>query len=152
VAARRKKSPAVRRPDPSDVVLPARPKKVPFAFVLDELDQLEPRTNPMFGSLGVYVGEKIVLILRERGKDEDDGVWIATTAEHHDSLREELPAMQSIAVFGDKVTGWQVLRASHPDFEEQVLRCCEFIRDRDPRIGKVPKGKKRPSASRDAKS
>jgi len=38
----------------------------------------------MFGCLAVYVKEKIVLILRDR-RDEtaDNGVWLATTEDHH---------------------------------------------------------------------
>jgi hypothetical protein len=47
--------------------------------------------------------------------------------------------MRSIQVFRKKVTGWQVLPADAPDFEEAALRACELIVARDPRIGKVPK-------------
>ena len=93
----------------------------------------------MFGCLAVYVGEKIVLILREKpGQSLDNGVWLATTREHHESLRGEFPSMRSIQVLGKKVTGWQVLPADAPDFEEAAMRACELIIARDPRIGKVP--------------
>jgi hypothetical protein len=47
--------------------------------------------------------------------------------------------MRSIQVLGKKVTGWQVLPADTPDFEEAALRACELVLARDPRIGKVPK-------------
>src|SRR4051812_30225190 len=94
-------------------------KRVPFEFVLEALAELRPRTNPMFGCLAVYVGPKIVLILRDRPTaQEDNGVWLATTPEHHDSLRREFPPMRSIGVLGKKVTGWQLLPAEAPDFEE----------------------------------
>ena len=94
----------------------------------------------MFGCLAVYVGNKIVLILRDkREPDADNGVWLATTEEHHESLRREFPNMRSIQVFRKKVTGWQVLPADAPDFEEAALRACELVAARDPRIGKVPK-------------
>lgn len=94
----------------------------------------------MFGCLAIYVREKIVLILRDKAKPpEDDGVWLATTAEHHESLRREFPSMRSIRVFGTKVTGWQVLPCDAHDFEWAALRACELIAARDPRIGKVPK-------------
>ncbi len=86
------------------------------------------------------MGNKIVLILRDkREPDADNGVWLATTEEHHESLRREFPNMRSIQVFRKKVTGWQVLPADAPDFEEAALRACELIVARDPRIGKVPK-------------
>ena len=127
-------------PDP--LRLKAR-KPVPHEFVLDALAALSPRTRPMFGCLAVYVGPKIVLILRAKGRPPaDDGVWLATTAEHHESLRAEFPHMRSIGVLGKPITGWQVLPADAPDFEEAALRACELIAARDLRIGKVP-GKRR---------
>ena len=101
----------------------------------------------MFGCLAVYVEDKIVLILRDkRDKTSDNGVWLATTEEHHESLRREFPNMRSIQVLGKKVTGWQVLPVDAPDFEEAALRACELIIARDPRIGKVP-GERRASRS-----
>ena len=112
----------------------------PHEFVLDAIACLAPTTRRMFGCLAVYVGEKIVLILRDRlDSPADNGVWLATTAEHHESLRLEFPRMRSIQLFGRKVTHWQVLPADATDFEEAALRACDLIRARDPRIGKVPK-------------
>ena len=55
--------------------------------------------------------------------------------------------MRSIKVLGTEVTGWQVLPADEPDFEEAALRACELILAKDPRIGKVP-GARRRCASR----
>jgi len=119
-------------------------KRIPHEFVLEALAELSPRTNPMFGCLAIYVGEKIVMILRDKGGGAiDDGVWIATTIEHHASLREELPNIRSISLLGKDVTGWQILPVDAPDFEEAALRACELIVARDPRIGKVPKGRRK---------
>jgi hypothetical protein len=93
----------------------------------------------MFGCLAVYVDEKIVLILRDKPDyPGDNGVWLATTVEHHESLREEFPAMRSVAALSKGVTGWQNLPADAADFEELALRACELVLRRDPRIGKVP--------------
>ena len=101
----------------------------------------------MFGYLAVYIGEKIVLILRDKGKPAaDDGVWLATTAKHHESLRGEFPNMRSIRLFGIPATHWQVLPADAPDFEESAVRACELIAARDPRIGKVPKARRAKAA------
>jgi len=142
--------PTPRRKKPfrgTDEPLPAaKPRKnVPHEFVLDALAELSPRTNPMFGCLAVYVGEKIVLVLRDkREPNADNGVWLATTQEHHESLRREFPNMRSIEVFGKEVTGWQVLPADAPDFEEAALHACDLIAARDPRIGKVPKPRRTP--------
>ena len=113
---------------------------VPHEFVLEALFTLSPRTRPMFGCTAVYVGSKIVLILRDRPKNTaDNGVWIATTETHHESLRREFPHMHSIGVLGKDVTGWQILPVDAPNFEEAALRACDLILARDPRIGKIPK-------------
>ena len=127
-------------------------KGVPHQFVLDAISALSPMTRPMFGCLAVYVADKIVLILRDkRGETADNGVWLATSKEHHESLRGEFPNMRSIQVLGKGVTGWQVLSVDTPDFEEAALHACELILARDARIGKVP-GTRRASGSRATKS
>ncbi|HXM45262.1 MAG TPA: hypothetical protein VN924_28765 [Bryobacteraceae bacterium] len=127
-----------------------RRKPVPHEFVLDAMAELSPRTRSMFGCLALYVGDKIVLILRDKsGQTADNGVWLATTEEHHRSLRGEFPNMRSIQAFGKEVTGWQVLPADAPDFEETALRACELVAARDPRIGKIPGTRRRPARSGD---
>ena len=125
---------------PHDPLLALKPRKaIPHEFVLEALAAVSPQTHSMFGCLAVYVGDKIVLILRDRcDATADNGVWLATTVEHHDSLRRSFPNMRSIQVFRTKVTGWQVLPVDAPDFEESALAACELIVARDPRIGKVP--------------
>ncbi len=119
-----------------------RERPAPHEFVLDAIASLSPVTRPMFGCLAVYVEEKIVLILRDKpSANADNGVWLATTKEHHESLRREFPSMRSIGVLGKKVTGWQLLPADAPEFEEMALRACDLILGGDARIGKVPKRK-----------
>jgi hypothetical protein len=115
-------------------------KPVPHEFVLDALASLSPETRPMFGCLAIYVGNKIVGVLRDKRDEtaDDDGMWLATTVDHHKSLKQDFPSMRSIRVLGKKVTGWQVLPADAADFEESALRACEFVIVGDPRIGKVP--------------
>lgn len=131
----------------------ARRKAVPHRFVFEALESLTPRTRFMFGCFAIYVGDKIVLLLRDRPSETaDNGVWLATTAEHHESLRREFPNMRSIQLFGKEETEWQVLPADAPDFEESALRACELILTRDPRIGKVPKSKRRAVDSRAPRS
>jgi hypothetical protein len=135
----------------SDALFSARKpgKPAPFGFVLEELAGLAPWTRPMFGCTAVYVDEKIVFILRDRkGEVDDNGVWVATTREHHESLRRQLPSLRSIKVFGSGDTGWQVLPAGADDFEESVVLACALVRAGDPRIGKVPTSRrKRPRRS-----
>jgi len=111
--------------------------------VLEAIAALSPQTRPMFGCLAVYVGDKIVLILRDKQEHRaDNGVWLATTKEHHESLRREFPNMRSIQLLGKEITGWQVLSAEAKDFEEAALRACKLIVARDARIGKVPKARR----------
>jgi hypothetical protein len=132
---------------PLNDALPVKRKTIPHEFVLDALASLSPRTNPMFGCLAIYVGEKIVLILRDKPTATDDnGVWLATTHEHHESLRRDFPNMRSIAVLGKKPTAWQTLPADADDFEDAALRACELVLAGDPRIGKVPGARRSRSA------
>ena len=126
-------------PGLDESLLPKRRKPIPHTFVLDAIASLSPYTRPMFGCLAIYVKDKIVLILRDKPTSTvDNGVWLATTEEHHQSLRREFPNMRSIQVLGKPVTGWQVLPADAPDFETTSLRACELVLAEDPRIGKVP--------------
>ena len=129
-----------------DALFRVKPHKaVPFEFVLDALSALSPYTRPLFGCLAVYVQDKIMLVLRDkRTSTVDNGVWLATTREHHESLRRDFPGMRSIKVLGKEVTGWQVLPADAPEFEEAALRACELILAGDPRIGKGPGARRTP--------
>jgi hypothetical protein len=147
----------MRKPRPKKAFLPPggrifpvkRRKAVPYEFVLEALADLPTETRTMFGCLAVYLGDKIVLILREgREPPADNGVWLATTEEHHHSLAREFPNMRSIQLFGNKITGWQVLPADVADFEQAALHACELIVARDPRIGKVPKSRQKSTKRR----
>jgi len=120
-------------------LLPKQRKPIPHAFVLDAISTLSPYTRPLFGCLAIYVKDKIVLILRDKPTHAaDNGVWLATTEEHYQSLRREFPNLRSIQLLGKPMTGWQVLPADAPDFESSAMRACELVLAGDPRIGKVP--------------
>ncbi|MGC9949837.1 MAG: hypothetical protein ABSF64_25995 [Bryobacteraceae bacterium] len=150
---RRRKTPS--RPLDDTLFAVKQRKAVPHEFALDAIAALSPTTRSMFGCLAVYVAEKIVLILRDkRDSTADNGVWLATTEDHHESLRREFPNMRSIQAFGTKVTGWQVLPVDAADFEEAAMRACELIVARDPRIGKVPGARRssKPSAQKAVRS
>ncbi len=128
-------------------------KPVPHQFVLDALAELEPYTRPMFGSLAIYVGDQIVLILRDRPiHPEDNGVWLATTREHHESLRRDFPSMRTITLLGEETTNWQVIPAHAPDFEQAALHACELVIAKDPRIGKAPNSRRAKSPTTKTKS
>lgn len=119
-------------------------KKLPFDFVLDYLYPLEIEIKSMFGVSTLYVHHKIVLALRDKPQAiESNGIWIATSKEHHESLRKDLPSITSIPLLGDGETGWQILSSADDYFEEQAIKICEMIKNNDPRIGKIPKPKKK---------
>jgi hypothetical protein len=122
-----------------------KPVTVPFDFVLEKLFSLEPRVRPMFGCQAVYVGDKIMVILRNKPgvHDEDNGVWFSTRAEHHEALKKIFPSMRSIQVLGKGATNWQIIPHDADDFEESALRICDLIMKNDPRIGNIPKPKKK---------
>ena len=115
---------------------------IPFDFVLEQLYSVNVEIRPMFGCVALYVRNKIVLILRKKATSvRDNGVWIATSNEHHDSLKQLFPSMRSISVFGGKQSNWQNLPANANDFEEMVMRACELILRGDDRIGRETKRK-----------
>jgi hypothetical protein len=115
-------------------------KSIPFRFILDYLVPLEVTVKPMFGLWAIYVNEKIVFALREREDYPDtNGVWVATTSEHHESLKTELPSLRSISPFGRvKETEWQILPLDADDFEASVMKACDLIKHHDQRIGRIP--------------
>ena len=128
-------------------------KSMPFDFVLEELCEASPYVKPMFGAYGVYIDDRILFILRDRIKSpEDNGIWLATTIQHHQSLQKVFPNMRSISLFGPGVTGWQNLPADSDDFEEAAIQACKLALDKDPRIGKVPKTKLKKKTVRKAKA
>ncbi len=117
-------------------------KSVPFSFAIENLYSLEPVVKSMFGAFAIYVGIKIVLILRNKD-DEDSGVWIATMQEHHASLKKEFSSMRTIKLFGSGISNWQILPLDADSFETDVNRVCELILKGDGRIGTIPKPKKK---------
>lgn len=117
-------------------------KSIPFNFVIENLYPLNPIVKAMFGCHSIYINEKIVLSLRDKN-DEDSGVWIGTSKEHHASLKKDFPTMRSIKLFGPGTSGWQLLPKDADDFETSVNHVCELILKGDKRIGKIPKPKRK---------
>ena len=141
----------VRVLDPFATAL--KPKKpVPFDFVLDRLASLSPHTKPMFGCVAVYVGERIVMVLRDKGAaDRDNGVWLVCEAEHEAEVLRAFPRLEVIEIFAGRVRGWHKLSSRSPEFEDDVLRACECIRTGEVPLGKVPgRRAKRPARPRRA--
>jgi hypothetical protein len=114
--------------------------KIAFNFVVEELDSLLPIVKSMFGCHSVYIGEKIVLFLRDVDKEpEQNGVWVATTTGGYESLLKEFASM---APFNKPIPGkspWFRLSPNAPDFEETAHKACQMILSGNSLIGRVIK-------------
>jgi hypothetical protein len=124
----------------------ATKKKLPFQFVLDELELLDPLVKPMFGCHAVYLGEKLVLFLCDSEKWEaQKGLWLPTTPELYASLAADFSTARVLALDPAQAklnkSPWLLLPANVPEFEAQALHACELILQGDPRIGRLPKQK-----------
>jgi len=54
-----------------------RRKPIPFPFILEALAPLDPEVRPMFSGHSVYIGDKIVFMLRDHAKSpQDNGLWL----------------------------------------------------------------------------
>lgn len=117
------------------------PKAVPFDFVFDYLPR-NVATKPMFGMHYIYFNKKIMIILRKAAKNLDmNGIWIATSKEHHQSLEKEIPALADFVLDNGEIhdSDWRLLRHDHDEFEEAAMRICELITHGDKRIGRETK-------------
>lgn len=113
-----------------------------LTFVTESLYPLEVRTNRMFGVMAIYVGEKICFATRQNTKNPaDNGLWIGTSLEHHESLKADFPSitnMQSI-----RIKKWLLLPETAAGFEETVQELCQLVVAEDERIGVIPPRKKK---------
>ena len=127
--------------------LPAKPKRksAPYPFILEALAPLEPEVRPMFSGFAVYVGNKIVLMLRDSLKNpEDNGAWLvfSETADLADpGIRRDFPSIRLIGLLGGKIGHWRLIPADSPTFESEALYACELLLKRDPRFGRVPQSR-----------
>lgn len=115
-----------------------------FQFVLDELLPLRPAVKQMFGFTYVYLGERLLLSLREsRRQPQYNGVWLYTEAAHIDSLRGEFPLLPRRRFWksAKSGSGWVILAAATEEFEEYAFRACELILAGDRRIGRLTRGR-----------
>ncbi len=120
--------------------------KPPFPFVLEALAPLRPEVRRMFSGFAVYVGDRIVCMLRDHAKSpQDNGLWLVL-AEGVDpsdkSLRRDFPSLRKIELLGGKIGHWLLIPAGGEDFEAEAERACGLLLRRDPRLGRVPQSRK----------
>ncbi|MEL6926842.1 MAG: hypothetical protein AAFO94_22570 [Bacteroidota bacterium] len=115
---------------------------MPYDFILDYLYPLPVRTKKMFGNTSIYIGDKIYLATRKSDKNPlDNGIWIGTALEHHDSLKAQFPSIGHLRIY--KIKKWLLLPADAEDFEEVAISLCDLIKQEDPRLGVVPAPRKK---------
>jgi hypothetical protein len=99
----------------------------------------------MFSGFAVYVGDKIVLILRDSPKhSEDNGVWLvfSETADLTDpGIHRDFPSIRLIGLLGGKIGHWRLIPADSPTFESEALHACELLLKHDARFGRVPQSR-----------
>jgi hypothetical protein len=130
-----------------EITGPVRPKRrsAPYPFILDALAPLEPEVRPMFSGFAVYVGEKIVLMLRDSPKQpKDNGVWLvfSETADLSDpGIRQDFPSLRLIDLLGGKIAHWRLIPADNSTFESEALHACELLLKHDVRFGRIPQSR-----------
>jgi hypothetical protein len=125
----------------------AKPKqKPPYAFVLEALAPLDPEVRRMFSGFPVYIGDRIVCMLRDHLRSpQDNGLWLVlpeTTQPADPQFRREFPSLRPIALLGEKIDHWLLLPSDGPDFEKEALHACDLLLRRDSRLGRVPKSRR----------
>ena len=131
--------------------LALKPKRtVPYPFVVEALSPLEPEIRRVFSGFGVYVGDKIVLMLRDRPQHrEDNGLWLvfSETADLNDPfVRRTFPSLRTIKLLGGKIGHWRLIPADGPTFESEALRVCDLLLKHDIRLGRIPVSRQRKSS------
>jgi hypothetical protein len=99
----------------------------------------------MFSGFAVYVGDKIMLMLRDSPKHpEDNGVWLvfSDTANLGDpAIRRDFPSLRLIDLLGGKIAHWRLIPADSPTFESEASHACELFLKHDTRFGRVPQSR-----------
>ena len=130
----------------------AKPKRrsAPYPFIVEALAPLEPEVRPMFSGFAVYVGEKIMLMLRESQKQpEDNGVWLVFSEAANladPGIRQDFPSLRLIKLLGGKIGHWRLIPADSPNFESEALHACELLLKHDMRFGRIPQSRQAPRA------
>ncbi len=107
---------------------------------------LSPEVRRMFSGFSVYLGRRIVCMLRDHAESPvDNGVWLVlseSTNPNDPALRREFPSIRSIELLGGKISHWLLIPSDSPSFEREALHACDLLLRHDPRIGRIPKSKR----------
>ena len=137
-----------------EIATPAIRKRrsAPYPFVVEALMPLDPEVRPMFSGFAVYVGDKIVMMLRDSLKSPvDNGLWLvfSESAQLDDpAILRDFPSLRAIKLLGGKIGHWRLIPSDSPTFESEALRACELLLKKDHRLGRIPQSRKTRPAKR----
>lgn len=110
----------------------------------------------MFSGYAVYIGDKIVCMLRESEKSpQDNGIWLVLSEQTDPSsrsLRKEFPSLRNIDLLGGKISHWLLIPTDSPNFESEALHAAELLLAHDPRLGRIPESRKFKSPKKRARN
>ena len=100
----------------------------------------------MFSGFAVYVGNRIVCMLRDHEKSPvDNGVWLVLsdgTSSEDAGLRREFPSIRRIVLLRNKIRHWLLIPSDGPNFEREALHACDLLLRHDSRLGRIPESRR----------
>lgn len=116
--------------------------RVPFSFVINELEPIRPTIKRVFGFTYLYLDNLLLCALRESEKQPaTNGLWLFTTTEQAESLCGEFPDLSKRYLWRSGKNAWIVLPSRLGLFEEYAFKACELMLNGDRRIGRVTRGR-----------
>ena len=122
---------------PENLVGGARPVH-PHRWLWEPLEG-EPTfvLRAMFGAKALYLDGKLMLCFCAR-EEPWRGVLVGTDRVHHAALRADFPEFAPHPILAK----WLYLPEAADNFESAAMRLIRLVRQRDPRIGVIPKPRK----------
>ena len=102
--------------------------------------------RPMFGAKAVYLDGKLMLCFCA-SEEPWRGVLVGTDRTHHAALRADFPEFAPHPILAK----WLYLPEAADNFERAATRLVALVRQRDPRIGVIPKPRKSRSPKKSAR-
>lgn len=92
----------------------------------------------VFGTKGLYYAGRMVLCCSAR-EEPWRGILVCTEREHHDELKRMFPGLTAHPI----LSKWLYISEAEETFEDTAMRLIVLIKRRDPKIGVLPKPRRR---------
>ncbi len=90
----------------------------------------------MFSGFAVYIGNRLVLMLRDHPRSpQDNGIWLVLSeivSPEDPQLRLEFPSLRGIELLGNKIGHWLLIPSDGPRFEDEAAHACDLLLRHDP--------------------